>query len=187
MIITEDLRLAGRVCSSPASLNQPPHPCQNVDLTTTCHINTVIQYAASRSKLPSVVYTTHLDIPPPHALKMPHCLAVPALVPTPHKCCCLCIQVESSLPHAVPKSVQQKQQVCSKVPLPSFAGNATSFQSCQASRQRSKPLIRAAARITGSLAEPLLRVSLLLQFGNAPAPGIDEPITDLRTSVSSLA
>ena len=63
---------------------------------------------------------THLDIP--RALKMHHCLAVPALVPTPHKCCCLCIQVEPSLPLAVPKSVEQNKNSIPRALFPAWLG-----------------------------------------------------------------
>ena len=55
-------------------------------------------------------------------------------------------------------------------------------------RQRSSMAVslRAAARIAGSLPELLLRVSLLFQLRNAPAPRIDKPIADLFATVSPL-
>ena len=48
-------------------------------------------------------------------------------------------------------------------------------------------LIRAAARIAGSLAELLLRVGLLLEFRYPSASGIDEPVAYLFTHVSAIA
>ena len=87
----------------------------------------------------------------------------------------------------MPKSVEQNKKFHHKSPRASLAWSVTSFQRGRGSDQLSKLSIRAAARIPRPLPELLLRVSLLLQFGNAPTPGVDEPVTDLFTSVSFLA
>lgn len=62
-----------------------------------------------------------------------------------------------------------------------------SFQDLAGRDWPSRQSVRAAARIARSLPELFLRVSLLRQFRSTSAPGVDEPVADLFTNVSSSA
>ena len=118
--------------AKPNHLNQPPihqHPCQNVDLThKTSHTSvgrvqtssdTSYQYTypvcSQQIQTPLRRVQDPLGYPAPHEDASLPC-GLRALVPTPHKCCCLCNHVEPSLPHAVPKSVEPNKEIPSQGP-----------------------------------------------------------------------
>ena len=114
------------------------------------------------------------------------CLAVPCLFPRQTNAASVCMRSKpartlcpsekSTIGNRSPATPGMTQTLFAILPYP-----------CQIfpGPDRSSHSIRAAARVARSLAELLLRFSLLFQFGNTSAPGVDEPVAYLITVIVS--